>query len=69
MQRSLPVRRQEVEATWRRHHANWVDGPVPALEHNSPRQAMQTPAGLERVKGLIRSDEVGEEDGGEKGAP
>jgi hypothetical protein len=38
-------------------------------EHESRLQAMQTPAGLERVKGLIRSDEAGEEDGGATGAP
>ncbi|MGH8790474.1 MAG: SEC-C metal-binding domain-containing protein [Cupriavidus necator] len=52
---------QAIEATLRRSYASWADEPIPALDHKTPRQALQTPAGLERVKGLIRSYEAGEE--------
>lgn len=31
-----------------------------ALSEKTPRQAIKTPAGLERVKGLLRSYEAGE---------
>lgn len=43
-----------------RSYANWVDEPIPALDHKTPRQAIQTSAGLERVKGLLRSYEASE---------
>lgn len=46
----------------RRTYANWADEPVPALGGRTPRQAIATPAGLERVKGLLRSYEDGEAD-------
>jgi len=36
------------------HYANWADEPVPMLGDLTPREAMKTPAGLERVKGLLR---------------
>ena len=41
-------------------YANWADEPIPALDHKTPRQAIKTSAGLERVKGLLRSYEVSE---------
>lgn len=44
----------------RRHYANWADEPIPALGDHTPREAIATPAGLERVKGLLRSYEDGE---------
>lgn len=44
----------------RRHYANWPDEPIPVLGNQTPRQAIATPAGLERVKGLLRSYEDGE---------
>ncbi len=44
----------------RRSYANWADEPIPALDGKSPRQAIRTAAGLERVKGLLRSYEDGE---------
>jgi hypothetical protein len=44
----------------KRFYANWADEPIPALAGQTPRQAMQTAAGLERVKGLLRSYEDGE---------
>ena len=41
-------------------YANWADEPIPALDHKTPRQAVKTSAGLERVKGLLRSYESSE---------
>ena len=41
-------------------YANWADEPIPALDHKTPRQAIKTSAGLERVKGLLRSYEASE---------
>ncbi|MHB8947834.1 MAG: SEC-C metal-binding domain-containing protein [Rhodoferax sp.] len=43
-----------------RTYAHWADEPIPALNNKTPRQAIQTAAGLERVKGLLRSYESGE---------
>ena len=49
-------------------YANWPDEPIPALDGKTPRQAMTTASGLERVKGLIRSYEQSEEaQGAEQG--
>jgi Protein of unknown function (DUF2384) len=48
------------ESVVRRIYANWADEPIPVLNGQTPRQAMQSPAGLERVKGLLRSYEEGE---------
>lgn len=45
----------------RRTYANWPDEPLPALNGKTPRQAIETASGLERVKGLLRSYEDGEE--------
>lgn len=50
---------QVIEGAIRRAYANWADEPIPALD-KTPRQAMLTPVGLERVKGLLRSYEAGE---------
>ena len=38
-----------------RSYANWADEAIPALDNKTPRQAIQTATGLERVKGLLRS--------------
>jgi hypothetical protein len=51
---------QAIEQAIRRHYANWVDETIPALGGRTPRQAITTPAGLERVKGLLREYEEGE---------
>ena len=51
---------QAIEQAIRRHYANWVDEIIPALGGRAPRQAITTPAGLERVKGLLREYEEGE---------
>ncbi len=46
--------------TIHRFYANWADEPIPALGGKTPRQAIATPGGLERVKGLLRSYADGE---------
>jgi hypothetical protein len=51
---------QAIEQALHRHYANWVDETIPALGGRTPRQAITTPAGLERVKGLLREYEEGE---------
>lgn len=51
---------QAIEQVLHRHYANWADETIPALGGRSPRQAIATPAGLERVKGLLREYEEGE---------
>ena len=49
-----------IEQALRRSYARWADEPVPALAGKTPRQAIGHAAGLERVKGLLRSYEQGE---------
>ena len=49
-----------MEQVLRGHYAHWCDEPIPALGGKTPRQAIATPAGLERVKGLLREYEAGE---------
>lgn len=44
-----------------RHYAHWCDETIPVLGGLTPRQAITTPAGLERVKGLLREYEDGEQ--------
>lgn len=51
-----------VEKVLLRTYANWCDEPIPALKGKTPRQAIATPAGRERVKGLLRSYEDGEKE-------
>jgi hypothetical protein len=51
-----------IEQALRRSYARWADEPMPALAGNTPRQAIGSAAGLERVKGLLRSYESGEAD-------
>ena len=48
------------EGVMRHQYANWADEPIPALDDRTPRQAIETASGLERVKGLLRSYEDGE---------
>ena len=45
----------------RRVYANWADEPLPALGERSPREAIASRGGLERVKGLLRGYQHGEE--------
>lgn len=55
------VMAQAIEQVLHRHYANWADETIPALGGLTPRQAITTPAGLERVKGLLREYEDGEQ--------
>jgi hypothetical protein len=55
-----------IEGVIRKTYANWCDEPVPALSNKTPRQAIQTSAGLERVKGLLRSYQTGENEQAKK---
>jgi hypothetical protein len=54
------VMAEVVEQAIHRMYANWADEPIPALDGKTPRQAIKTPAGSERVKGLLRGYEAGE---------
>lgn len=56
----LEVYADIIEKTIHRMYANWADEPIQALGGKTPRQAIKTPAGLERVKGLLRSYEASE---------
>jgi hypothetical protein len=49
-----------MEKAIRQSYATWADEPIPALGGKTPRQAIGTPAGLERVKGLLRGYEASE---------
>ncbi len=49
-----------IEAAIKRSYARWADEPIPALANQTPRDAMTSAAGLERVKGLLRSYQDGE---------
>jgi hypothetical protein len=51
---------QAIEQYIHRYYANWCDDVIPALGGLTPRQAIGTAAGLERVKGLLREYESGE---------
>lgn len=59
---SPDVMADAIEQVLRRSYANWADEPIPALGDKTPRQAIATPAGLERVKGLLRGYESGEKE-------
>lgn len=52
---------QAIEQMLHRHYVNWSDEAIPALGGLTPRQAIASPAGLERVKGLLREYEDGEQ--------
>lgn len=49
-----------IESVLQRTYANWCDELIPNLNNKTPRQAIQTAAGQERVKGLIRGYESSE---------
>ncbi|MDP1901551.1 MAG: hypothetical protein Q8K96_14015 [Rubrivivax sp.] len=51
---------QALEQFIHRHYAHWCDETIPALGGLTPRQAITTSTGLERVKGLLREYEDGE---------
>ena len=43
-----------------RLYANWADEPIQVLGNKTPREAIRTESGLERVKGLLRDYEENE---------
>lgn len=49
-----------IEKSILRSYARWADEPIPALGNKTPREAIRSTTGLERVKGLLRSYEAGE---------
>ena len=51
---------EAIEQAIHRYYANWADEPIPALNGKTPREAIQSLTGLERVKGLLREYEAGE---------
>ncbi len=53
---------QAIQETILRLYANWADEPLPVLNHQTPRQAIQSKGGLERVKGLLRSYETSDQE-------
>jgi hypothetical protein len=44
----------------RQLYADWADQPLPVLDNKTPREAIQTPEGLEQVKFLLHTYEHGE---------
>jgi hypothetical protein len=44
----------------RQLYADWADQPLPALDGRTPREAIKTQEGLERVKFLLHTYEHGE---------
>lgn len=49
----IPEVRQQIEKMLRDHWEGWVDEPVPALGDRSPRQAVKTADGREKVEALL----------------
>jgi hypothetical protein len=49
-----------IEQHIRQHYADWADETLPALDGRTPREAIQNPDGLERVKFLLHTYEHGE---------
>jgi hypothetical protein len=45
----------EAEKVQLRSYANWTEEPIPALGGKTPRQAIESPGGLEKVKGPLSS--------------
>jgi hypothetical protein len=49
-----------IEKRIRELYVNWADKPLPILGDRTPREAIQTPEGLEQVKFLLHTYEHGE---------
>ncbi|NNN22691.1 MAG: DUF2384 domain-containing protein [Acidimicrobiales bacterium] len=49
-----------METYIRKYYANWANEPIPALGDKTPKEALKSEQGLERVKGLLRSYQEGE---------
>ena len=53
-----PAVREQLEQRFLEHWTKWVDEPIPALAGETPRAAMGTSAGQEKVEALIRGAEL-----------
>ena len=51
------------------HYRKWPDTPLPFLDGKTPRQALRTPEGRQRVTGLLKMFENGEEHKRREGQP
>ena len=49
-----------IEKSIRQLYVNWADEPLPILNNQTPREAIETPEGLEQVKFLLHTYEHGE---------
>jgi SEC-C motif len=59
---SLPIDASGfIEVYIRKTYANWADEPIPMFKGRTPRQEMNSSAGLERVKGLLRTYQAAED--------
>src|SRR5690349_5387696 len=54
------VMTEAVEKRIHQIYADWADQPLAALDGQTPREAIKTPEGLERVKYLLRTYEQSE---------
>ena len=60
-----PEVQAQLRAMMQRHYAAWVDEKLPALQGKTPREAVRTKAGKEKVDALIRDIErMGSDTGG-----
>lgn len=48
-----PEIREKIAAMAKSHWDDWFDMSIPALEHQTPRQAAKTPEGRERLEALL----------------
>jgi len=53
-----PHLKEVMEEMFLRHWCEWADNPLPALQGQTPRQAVSTAAGLEKVEALLRHAEL-----------
>lgn len=56
----LPEEMADVRELKHRYYAGWIEEPIPALGGKTPRQAMKTARGRERVDALVRHIEHSE---------
>jgi hypothetical protein len=65
----LEVRQELLTQVMERHFAAWPDIPLPALDGKTPRQAVKTAAGRDKVSAILRDFENGEEHKRRAGKP
>jgi hypothetical protein len=57
-QETDPRLKEAMELMFQEHWRKWVDEPLPALQGETPRQAVSTADGLEKVEALLRDAEL-----------